>query len=84
MDWYNYILFFSIILLLFISGFFSGSETGMMALNRYKLKSAVRKNNHTAIKVNDLLACPDRLLRVILLGNTFKFLSLSKISIKIK
>lgn len=61
------ILFF----LIFLSAFFSGSEIGMMSINRYKLKYLVKKNNKQAIRVNHLLARPDRLLSVVLIGNTF-------------
>ncbi|MGI9229686.1 MAG: CNNM domain-containing protein, partial [Gammaproteobacteria bacterium] len=32
------LLFSFLILLIFLSAFFSSSETGMMALNRYRLK----------------------------------------------
>lgn len=60
------ILFFLIVL----SAFFSGSEIGMMSINRYKLKFLVKKNNKKAIRVNQLLARPDRLLSVVLIGNT--------------
>ena len=60
-----------LILLICVSAFFSGSETGMMAINRYRLRHLTRKNNHAAKRVSQLLARPDRLLGVILLGNTF-------------
>lgn len=60
------ILFFLILL----SAFFSGSEIGMMSLNRYKLRYLVKKNNKQAIRVNQLLARPDKLLSVVLIGNT--------------
>ncbi len=60
-----------LILLLLISAFFSGSETGLMAINRYRLRHAVKKNDAVAHRVNKLLSRPDRLLGVILIGNTF-------------
>lgn len=60
-----------LILLLSLSAFFSASETGMMSLNRYRLRHLVRKKNRTAIRVNALLARTDRLLGAILIGNTF-------------
>ena len=59
-----------IIGLLLLSGFFSGSETGMMSLNRYKLRSASKRNKN-AKRAQSLLKRPDRLLGVILIGNTF-------------
>lgn len=61
----------SLIALILISGFFSGSETSMMALNRYRLQHLVKKNNRPAQRVSKLLERPDRLLGVILIGNTF-------------
>ena len=57
--------------LIFISGVFSGSETGMMALNRYRLQHRVRKQHPPSMRVQALLSRPDRLLGVILIGNTF-------------
>ena len=61
---------FSILaLLLLLSGFFSIAETSMMALNRYRLKTLVRKGHRGARIANELLAQTDRLLGVILLGN---------------
>jgi Mg2+/Co2+ transporter CorB len=61
------ILFFLII----ASAFFSGSETGMMALNRYRLRHLAAQKHPGALRVSRLLERPDRLLGVILLGNNF-------------
>lgn len=63
-------LFIILFLLILISAFFSGSEIGMMSLNRYRLRHLVKKNKKQAIRVNQLLSHPDRLLSVILIGNT--------------
>src|SRR3990167_1898164 len=43
----------------------------MMALNRYRLRHLVRKGNVAAKRVSELLNRTDRLLGIILLGNTF-------------
>lgn len=59
-----------LIFLIALSAFFSGSEIGMMSINRYKLKHLVKKNNKQAIRVNQMLARPDKLLSVVLIGNT--------------
>ncbi len=59
-----------VLFLVILSGFFSASEIGMMSLNRYRLRHLVKKNNKQAIRVNGLLARPDRLLSVVLIGNT--------------
>ena len=56
--------------LVFLSAFFSGAEIGMMSINRYKLKHLVKQNNKQAIRVNQMLARPDKLLSVVLIGNT--------------
>jgi Mg2+/Co2+ transporter CorB len=56
--------------LLACSGFFSMSETCMMALNRYRLKHLVREGNRGAQLTSTLLAKTDELLSFILAGNT--------------
>ncbi|PKH05419.1 HlyC/CorC family transporter [Moritella sp. Urea-trap-13] len=62
-------LFGLLTILIIISAYFSSSETGMMSLNRYRLKHLV-KNNHTGAKrVEKLLNRPDRLIGLILIGN---------------
>jgi magnesium and cobalt exporter, CNNM family len=58
-------LFFSLIL----SGFFSLSETSMMAINRYRLKHLAKQGHRGARLTTKLLGHTDRLLGVILLGN---------------
>ena len=52
------------------SGFFSMSETCMMALNRYRLKHMVREGNRGAALAAALLEKTDELLSFILAGNT--------------
>lgn len=56
--------------LLLLSAFFSASETCMMAVNRYRLKHLVREGHRGAKLAAALLDKTDRLLGVILLGNT--------------
>ncbi|WKJ88715.1 HlyC/CorC family transporter [Methylomonas montana] len=65
------ILFGILAALLIISAFFSGSETALMTLNRYRLQHLVKKNHKGAIKTLKLLKKPDRLIGLILLGNNF-------------
>ncbi len=65
------VLFGILIFLLLMSAVFSGSETGMMALNRYRLKALAKDGHRPAQRAMRLLAHPDRLLGVILLGNNF-------------
>ena len=63
------VLFSLLILLLVISGYFSGSETGMMSLNRYKLRHLANQGHSGAKRVEKLLSRPDRLIGLILIGN---------------
>lgn len=63
-------LFVALFIILILSGFFSGSETSMMAINRYRLNHLVRKGNKSAKLTARLLAQTDKLLGSILLGNT--------------
>lgn len=60
-----------LIFLILVSGFFSGSETGLMSLNRYRLRHLVDKKNQGAIRAFRLLQKPDKLIGLILLGNNF-------------
>ncbi|MDO6708715.1 HlyC/CorC family transporter [Photobacterium sp. 1_MG-2023] len=62
-------LFSLLVLLLLISGYFSGSETGMMSLNRYKLRHLASQGHKGARRVEKLLDRPDRLIGLILIGN---------------
>ncbi|MBO1519323.1 HlyC/CorC family transporter [Oceanisphaera pacifica] len=58
-----------LIVLLFISAFFSSSETGMMSLNRYRLRHLAQNKHKSALRVETLLSRPDRLIGLILIGN---------------
>jgi len=64
-------LFSILIFLILVSGFFSGSETGLMSLNRYRLRHLADKKNKGAIRAFRLLKNPDKLIGLILLGNNF-------------
>ncbi|SUG64813.1 hemolysin [Salmonella enterica subsp. enterica] len=52
-----------------ISAYFSGSETGMMTLNRYRLRHMAKQGNRSAKRVEKLLRKPDRLISLVLIGN---------------
>lgn len=64
-------LFGILLLLIIISGYFSSSETAMMALNRYRLRHLVKRQHKGAKRANKLLEQPDRLIGIILIGNNF-------------
>ena len=59
-----------IIVLIVLSAFFSGTETALMSLNRYRLRHLARAGHRGARLAEWLLQRPDRLIGLILLGNT--------------
>ncbi|MDI5985209.1 HlyC/CorC family transporter [Halomonas sp. M4R5S39] len=63
------LLFGLLFLLICLSGFFSSSETSMMSINRYRLSHQANSGESRAQRVMRLLARPDRLIGVILIGN---------------
>ncbi|WNO10116.1 HlyC/CorC family transporter [Teredinibacter sp. KSP-S5-2] len=63
------LLILILVLLIFLSAFFSSSETGMLSLNRYRLRHLVNKGHKGAIRSSALLNRTDRLIGVILIGN---------------
>ena len=62
--------FAALFVTLVLSGFFSISETAMMAINRYRLKHLVGEGHGGARRAAELLKRTDRLLGGILIGNT--------------
>lgn len=65
------ILITALLFLIIVSGFFSGSETSLMSLNRYRLRHLAQDKHAGALRASRLLDHPDRLLGLILLGNNF-------------
>ena len=59
-----------IVVLLVLSAFFSATETALMSLNRYRLRHQSRSGHRAARVAEWLLQRPDRLIGLILLGNT--------------
>ena len=62
-------LFAALAFLFLLSGFFSGSETALMSLNRYRLRHLADQGHPGAKRAQRLLNQPDRLIGLILLGN---------------
>ncbi len=60
-----------LVLLIGCSAFFSGSETGLMTMNRYRLRHRAKAGDKAAQRASRLLERPDRLIGLILLGNNF-------------
>ncbi|MFQ6371320.1 HlyC/CorC family transporter [Shewanella sp. YIC-542] len=62
-------LLFILFALILISAYFSGSETAMMTLNRYRLRHLADNGHKGAQRALKLLERPDRLIGLILIGN---------------
>jgi len=63
------ILFATLSILIVCSAYFSGSETGIMSLNRYRLRHLEKQKHKGARRVSKLLDRPDKLIGLILIGN---------------
>jgi len=61
----------SLVFLICLSAFFSGSETSLVSLNRYRLRHLCKAKHRGAQRASHLLERPDRLIGLILLGNNF-------------
>jgi Mg2+/Co2+ transporter CorB len=62
-------LLLALLFLLLCSAFFSGTETALMSLNRYRLRHLANTGHRGARFAEALLKRPDRLIGVILFGN---------------
>jgi len=62
-------LYITLFILIILSAFFSSSETGLMAINKYRLKHLANNGHRGARLAQKLLTRPDRLIGLILLGN---------------
>ncbi|MCC8374122.1 MULTISPECIES: HlyC/CorC family transporter [Photorhabdus] len=58
-----------LIIMVIVSAYFSASETGMMTMNRYRLRHLAKQGNHSARRVEALLRHPEQLISLILIGN---------------
>lgn len=76
------VVLFSILLglLILMSAFFSCAETGLMSINRYRLRHKARMKKRSAVLILRLLKRPDRLLGMILIGNTFAIIFASELT----
>ncbi len=75
-----YLELFSFFILIFLSAFFSGSETAFMSVNRVKIKEKVQRGDEHAEKVDKLLQNQTRLLTTILIGNNLVNIAASSIA----
>ena len=60
-----------LILILVCSAFFSGSETALMSLNRYRLRHLEERYGPIATTIREVLNYPEKVLGTILTGNIF-------------
>ncbi len=77
MDNFGLVLILVLIVLIFISAFFSGSETSITAINQIKLDSAAENGQKSAKRVNSLRNKINEVLGVILIGNNLVNISAS-------
>ena len=77
MDNIGIVLIIVLVVLIFISAFFSGSETSITAINQIKLDSAAENGQKSAKRVNALRNKIDEVLGVILIGNNLVNISAS-------
>jgi gliding motility-associated protein GldE len=56
-------------ILLILSGFFSGSETALISLNKFRLRKLVEEKQKNALLLERMLKHPNKMLAAILVGN---------------
>ncbi len=60
-----------LVILIILAAFFAGSETGLLTLNRYRLRHLVKIKHRGAMHAQALLQHTDRLIGLLILGNNF-------------
>ena len=73
-------LFITLVICLVLSAYFSGSETGLLSVNKYRLRFLSEQGNKGAQKAEKLLERPDTLLSFILIFNNLVNISASAIA----
>ena len=75
-----WIALITVFLLIFISAFFSGAETGLTAASRARLTELARQGSARAATVLKLTEVPERLLGALLLGNNLANITASAVA----
>jgi Mg2+/Co2+ transporter CorB len=70
----------SIVCLIFVSGFFSGAETGLTATSRARLTEIERRGSKRAAMALKLTEMPERLIGSLLLGNNLANITASAVA----
>lgn len=74
------IQFIVLILLIFLSGFFSSAETAFSTVNRVRMRNLEDEGNKRAARVNKILASYSKMLSTVLIGNNIVNLSTSALT----
>ena len=74
------LLVLSIVILLLISAFLSGSETAFLSLNRLRLRHLAKQKGPKANLVQKLMGNTDQLITTILISNNFVNIAISSLS----
>lgn len=69
-----------LVILVFLSGFFSSAETALTTVNRVKMRSLEEEGNKNAARVNKILDHNGKMLSAILIGNNVVNLSASALA----
>ncbi|HUJ46960.1 MAG TPA: HlyC/CorC family transporter [Rhizomicrobium sp.] len=77
------LFFFVIIVLIAVSGFFSGSETALTAVSRARMHQLEKEGSRAAREVNRLVADKERMIGAILFGNTFLNILISSLTTEV-
>ena len=80
MDTIGVIQIASLIILVFLSGFFSSAETAFSTVNRVRIRTLAQENNKKAIRVTGILDQYGKMLSTILIGNNIVNLSASSVA----
>ena len=75
-------LFVILAILILLSAFFSGTETALMRVNKYRIRHLAKKGDKSAKLAEKLLKKPDKLIAFILLGtNLVNFIAASLVGV---
>ena len=75
-------LFVILAILILLSAFFSGTETALMRVNKYRVRHLAKKGDKSAKLAEKLLRKPDKLIAFILLGtNLVNFIAASLVGV---
>lgn len=80
MDTSGVIQLFILLILIFLSGFFSSAETALTTVNRVRLRTLADEGNKRAVTVNKIIDQYSKMLSAVLIGNNIVNLSASSLA----